>query len=122
MRGKLWFSAAAAALMAFGLSPASAQDADQPGDASTQAGLSGSADGEISPAGDSDWYRLQVEQGQRYNLALVGVENAEGQALDPMLSVYDAQGNQLAFNDDANGSLNSALRYIPAQSGEVFVE
>jgi hypothetical protein len=122
MRGKLWYGAAAAALMAFGMSPASAQDADQPGDASTQATLSGNVDGEISPAGDTDWFRLQVEQGQRYNLALAGIENAEGQALDPMLSIYDAEGNQLAFNDDAEGSLNSALRYTPAQSGVVFVE
>lgn len=122
MRGKLWFSAAAAALMAFGLAPASAQDSDQAGDATTQATLSGNVDGEISPAGDTDWFRLQVEQGQRYNLALAGLEGADGQALDPMLGVYDAQGNQLAFNDDANGSLNAALRYVPAQSGTVFVE
>lgn len=122
MNRKLWFGAAAAALMAVGLAPASAQDGDQPGDASTQATLTGNIDGEISPAGDTDWFRLQVEQGQRYNLALAGIEDAEGQALDPMLSVYDAQGNQLAFNDDANGSLNSALRYVPTQSGAVFVE
>jgi hypothetical protein len=39
MRGKLLFGAAAAALMAFGFSPASAQTADQPGDASTTATL-----------------------------------------------------------------------------------
>ena len=122
MNRKLWFGAAAAALMAVGLAPASAQDSDQPGDASTQATLTGNIDGEISPAGDSDWFRLQVEQGQRYSLALAGIEDAEGQALDPMLSVYDAQGNQLAFNDDANGTLNSALRYAPTQSGTVFVE
>ena len=27
--------------------------------------------------------------------------------------IYDAEGNQLAFNDDADGSLNSALHYTP---------
>lgn len=123
MRTKLWFGAAAAALMAFGLSPAAAQDAaDQPGDASTQARLGDSVDGEFAPAGDADWFRLSVEQGRRYSLALVGIEDAEGNAVDPMLAVYDAEGNQLAFNDDAEGSLNSALQYFPAESGEVFVE
>ena len=122
MRGKLLFGAAAAALMAFGFSTASAQTNDQPGDASTTAALSGNVDGEISPAGDTDWYRLEVQTGQRYNLALAGLENDEGQTLDPMLSIYDAQGNQLAFNDDANDSLNSALRYVPQQSGVVYVE
>lgn len=123
MRGKLLFGAAAAALMAFGLAPAaSAQQADQPGDASTQATLTGSVDAEISPSGDTDWYRLQVEQGRRYSLALVGLEGADGNTLDPMLAIYDAQGNQLAFNDDAEGSLNSALRYSPQTSGVVYVE
>ncbi|MGD9968475.1 MAG: PPC domain-containing protein [Hyphomonadaceae bacterium] len=122
MRSILWVGAASAALMALCLVPAAAQEADQPGDASTQAVLSGDVEGEISPAGDTDWYRLHVEVGQRYNLALAGIANADGQALDPMLAVYDAQGNQVAFNDDANESLNSALRYVPAQSGEVFVE
>lgn len=122
MRGRLMFGAAAAALMAFGFSPASAQTADQPGDASTTATLDGNVDGEISPGGDTDWYRLQVQTGRRYNLALVGIENAEGQTIDPVLTVYDAEGNQLAMNDDANESLNSALRYSPQQSGVVFVE
>ncbi len=122
MRGKLLFGAAVAALMTFGVSPALAQTADQPGDASTTATLTGNVDGEISPAGDTDWFRLEVETGRRYNLALAGLENAEGQAIDPMLSVYDAEGNQLAFNDDANGTLNSALRYTPQASGVVYVE
>lgn len=123
MRRKLWFSAAAAALMTFGLAPAaSAQSADQSGDASTTARLDGTADGEISPAGDTDWYRLAVQTGQRYNFALVGIANADGQTLDTMLGIYDAQGNQLAFNDDANGSLNSALRFVPQASGDIFVE
>ncbi|ANP46270.1 PPC domain-containing protein [Candidatus Viadribacter manganicus] len=123
MRGKLWFGVAAAALMAFGMAPgASAQTADQPGDATTTATLTGNADGEVSPAGDTDWYRLQVETGRRYNIALAGIPNDAGEALDPMLAVYDEQGNQLAFNDDANGSLNSALRFAPQSSGVVFVE
>ncbi|MEZ5994252.1 MAG: PPC domain-containing protein [Hyphomonadaceae bacterium] len=122
MQTRLWLGAAAAALLTFGFSPAQAQDTDQPGDASTQARLDGTAEGEISPAGDVDWFRLHVERGQRYNFALVGLEDENGQALDPMLGIYDANGNQLAFNDDAEGSLNSALRFSPAQTGDVFVE
>ncbi len=121
MRGKLFFSAAAAALMLF--TPASAQDGDQPGDASTQATFSGEAlDGEISPTGDVDWYRMRVEQGRRYSFTLDGIPDADGAALDPMLALYDADGNQLAFNDDAGGTLNSALQYAPSRSGDIFVE
>jgi hypothetical protein len=121
MRGKLFFGAATAALLMFAPT-ALAQDADQPGDASTQARLGSDAvDGALT-VGDADWFRLSVEQGRRYSLAADGVADAEGNAVDTMLSVYDASGNQLAFNDDANGTLNAALTFAPPQSGEVFVE
>lgn len=122
MRGKLFISAASAALLLFA-SGAKAQSGDQPGDASTQAQFTGAAaEGEFSPAGDIDWYRMQVEQGQRYEFTLDAIPDADGNAVDPVLVIYDAQGNQLAFNDDSNMSLNSALRFSPQQSGEVFVE
>src|SRR5262245_6460061 len=121
MRGKLIFSAASAALLLF--APAVlAQTADQPGDASTQAQLSGAADGELSPAGDTDWYRLNVEAGQRYSITLEGVAVGDAAAVDPVLAIYDAQGNQVAVNDDNGGTLNSALHYAPRESGQVFVE
>jgi len=119
MRGNLLFGAATAALL-MGFAPvASAQD--QPGDASTTATLTGSVDGAVDQPGDVDWYRLQVEQGQRYSITLAGVPTDEGETLDPMLAVYDGDSNQILFNDDADG-LNSALFYTPTASGEVFVE
>lgn len=121
MRGNLLFGAATAALLLFA-SGAKAQSGDQPGDASTQAQFTGAAEGEFSPAGDVDWYRMQVEQGRRYNFNLDAIPDPDGNSVDPVLSIYDAQGNQLAFNDDSNTSLNSALRFTPQASGEVFVE
>ncbi|MGH6951567.1 MAG: PPC domain-containing protein [Vitreimonas sp.] len=123
MRGRLWFGAATAALLMASGTPAWAQDADQGGDASTQARFSTgqTVEGEISPAGDLDWFRMRVERGQRYTFTLNGVPGAEGAALDPMLGIYDAQGNQLAFNDDANG-LNSELSHTPSVSGDIFIE
>jgi hypothetical protein len=122
MRGRLWFGVATAALMMAGLVPAASAQ-DQGGDANTEARFTTgqTVEGEISPAGDLDWFRMHLEHGQRYSFALDGVADAEGNALDPMLGIYDAEGNQLAFNDDANG-LNSALNYAPAQSGDVFIE
>lgn len=126
MRGKLWIGVASAALMALGFAPiASAQDRDPPGDASTQAQLTVGTpvDGQISPAGDSDWYRLHVERGQSYHITLDGVAGeGAAQPIDTTLGVYGADGHQLAFNDDTNGSLNSALDYVPSDTGDVFVE
>jgi hypothetical protein len=122
MRAKLLFSAASAAVLLAGFAPAAFAQ-DQPGDASSQARFTpGQAlNGEISPAGDVDWFRMSATQGQRYNITLNGVTREDGSALDPMLGIYDAQGNQLAFNDDADG-LNAALRFAPSTSGGVFVE
>jgi hypothetical protein len=125
MRGnKLIVGAAAAAMLAGLASAASAQSADIPGDASTAATLSEGrpVDGVFDSEGDSDWYRLRVESGQRYVLALNSVAASDEQAIDPMVGIYDAEGNQVAFNDDSDGSLNSLLQYVPAQTGEVFVE
>jgi Bacterial pre-peptidase C-terminal domain len=119
MRGMLWFGAATAALLM--INPALAQD--QAGDSSTSARLSiGEAiEGEITPAGDADWFRLRVEQGQLYALSLDGVAGEDGTSIDPTLTITDRDGNQLAFNDDHEGSLNAALNYIPSEDGDVFV-
>jgi hypothetical protein len=121
MRGKLWFGAATAALLMF--APAAiAQQADPPADASTEARFTGDAiESALDAAGDADWYRMSVEQGRRYSFTLDAIANEAGDTIDPVLAILDAQGNQLAFNDDANESLNSALSYVPASSGEVFV-
>lgn len=125
MRGKLWFGAATAALLMSFAPAASAQDNDPAGDPSTTATFSTGAtvQSEIGTAGDVDWYRMGVEHGQRYSFTLDGVPGADGQTtLDPMLGIYDENGNQLAFNDDANGSLNSALQYAPGASGNIYIE
>lgn len=127
MRGKLLFSAASAAVAAalsFTTS-AAAQSADPAGDASTEARLSmGEAvSGSLDPAGDRDWFRLSVQPGNRYSITLDSAATmGEPGAFDPMLVVYDANGAEVARNDDANESLNSALAYLPSVAGDVFVE
>lgn len=121
MRGKLWFGVASAALLMSFAPAALAQTGEPAGDATTTATLSGAVDGAIDSAGDVDWYRMRVEHGQRYSFTLDGVAGADGQVLDPMLAIYDTEGNQLAFNDDSNG-FNSALAFAPGASGDIFVE
>ncbi len=125
MRGKLMFGAASAAVLAFALAaPAAAQDGEPAGDATTTAALSAGQplSSAIEPAGDTDWYRLNVQQGQRYVITLDAAPGEGENAIDPMLGLYDAQGNELASNDDAGGTLNSRLAYVAAADGHVFVE
>ncbi|WP_395647210.1 PPC domain-containing protein [Terricaulis sp.] len=120
MRGKYLLGAAGAALLALGFAPAAvAQSSDPAGDASTQARLSvgQSVSGAFDAANDTDWYRVRVEQGQRYHFTLDG-----GEGVDPVIVLYGRDSAQLAFNDDAGGTLNSALDYTPAQTGEIFIE
>lgn len=121
MRGKLFIGAASAALMMF--SAATAQEADPAGDTSTRATFTvGQAlEGVIEPQGEQDWFRMRVEQGQRYRFTLDGVPDENGAAIDPYITIYDTNGNQLAVNDDGGESLNSILFYTPSQSGDVFV-
>lgn len=123
MRGKLWLGAALAAF-AFAAPSAYAQaGGDQPADATTTAQAAPGQDilGDIS-AGDADWFRLRVEQGQRYHITLDAAPNEDEPALDTVLSVYNLAGDQLAYNDDSNQTFNSELYYAPAESGEVFLE
>lgn len=123
MRGKLMFGAASAAVMAMMMAgAAAAQTSDPAGDTSTQAqiGAGQSVESAIDENADVDWYRLSVEQGQRYAVSLSASPADNG--LDPLLAVYDAQGEMIAYNDDADGTLNSRLTFVPAASGTVFVE
>lgn len=125
MRGKFWFGAASAALMASLAPAANAQTADPPADASTTARLSADAPvfGELSPAGDTDWYRLSVAPGQRYDIALdAAVPEGQTAGFDTFLLIHNADGEVIASNDDANDTLNSALTYRPSEAGDVFVE
>lgn len=124
MRGRFLFSAASVIALAFTAASAHAQDADQPGDQSTQARIDvgGAASARYEPSQDVDWFRLRVEEGQRYRVT-VDATPAEGEnAVDPMVSVYDAAGAQVAYNDDSRGSLNSEVFFVPAQGGDYFLE
>lgn len=126
MRGKLMFGAASAALLAFAYAaPAASQDVNPSEYTSTQAALSvgQTHQGALEANGEVDWYRLRVSQGQRYVISLDATpgENEE-RGLDPTLALYDGAGQQLAFNDDAGGTLNSRITYVPQADGELFVE
>lgn len=78
------------------------------------------ASGAIGEEGDEDYYRLSARSGQIYRLSLNSA-GGDGGLTDPLLSVVDADGNELASNDDSNESLNSYLEFVPQSSGDVFI-
>ena len=123
MRGK-WILSAAALAAAIGLSGhATAQTAgDPPGDRSSRARLTPGqpVTGAVERGGDTDWYRVAMRTGQLYRIALDGA--GDNALSDPLLRIVDADGNELAVNDDARDGLNSYLEYTPSRNGDVFVE
>jgi hypothetical protein len=64
-------------------------------------------EGVINPAGDVDWYSVQAEGGEFFRVTAVTAE-AEG-GLDSVVSVYNAAGQRLVWEDEhPGGNVSSA--------------
>jgi VCBS repeat-containing protein len=70
--------------------------------------------GVIDFVGDTDWYRVSLQTGFAYQVALTG-QTASGPALpDPFLSIRNTFGALLESNDDrATGQLDAFLQFAP---------
>ena len=66
---------------------------------------------------DQDWFRLSLASGWRYEFVM---DAAQGSSLDTYLRLLTANGQQLAFNDDAVG-LNSRLSFVVTTSGTYYL-
>ncbi len=75
--------------------------------------------GTIDVDGDLDWYAIQLTAGQRYEISMDAVTGTS--SIDPYLEIMDASGNQLVFNDDAGGTLNSLLYFTPDTTGTYYI-
>ena len=73
----------------------------------------------IETAGDQDWWKVSLTAGTAYTFRLDTL--TFGGVGDPLLRLLDATGRQLAWNDDAGGTLNSALSFTATQSGSYFL-
>ncbi len=87
-------------------------------DLSTQKVLSfgSSVSDEISTFGETDSYKVDLLAGNNYTFS-VGL----GGLYDSTLTLYDASGTLVAFNDDANG-LASVISFTPNLAGSYFLE
>ncbi len=96
---------------------------DIPGDPSTAARLApgDTVEGVLDFTGDTDWYRLDLDAGVNYEFALLGASSGVGNLEDPLVALYDAAGVELAFNDDAPGTLDSLLEFRPISDGTYYV-
>jgi Ca2+-binding RTX toxin-like protein/subtilisin-like proprotein convertase family protein len=81
--------------------------------------------GLINTQDDTDWLKVGLSADQAYKIALSG-DTRNDAVLDPLndtyLTVRDANGQIVRFNDDANGSSSSELFFTPSETGIYFIE
>jgi Ca2+-binding RTX toxin-like protein len=95
--------------------------------ADTQSGAQASpgqpATGTIDYAGDHDWVRTPLEAGKVYVIdVLANGDGAGGTLADATLRLLDAQGVEVAFDDNSGAGLDAHVQFTPQASGEYYVD
>ena len=99
---------------------------DLPANTSTSGvvALGGSATGEIASEEDADWFKVELQVGQTYQIDLEGSPTGQGTNEDPILGgIYDRNGEQIPFYWDSNGGkgANARLYFQPEANGTYYI-
>ncbi len=80
--------------------------------------------GAIDEPGDTDDFVAPLVAGVEYDIFLSGVDSGLGTLPDPVLSVFDPFGIEVAANDDIVPGLflDSAVTFIPSVSGDYILQ
>jgi Ca2+-binding RTX toxin-like protein len=93
------------------------------GDVSTKAVMSvGDAfKGNLLTHGDTDWVRIQLNQGQDYVFRAQGASSGQGTLIDPALEIRAADGTLVGGNDNGLISKDASTLFTPQASGTYFL-
>jgi serralysin len=80
---------------------------------------SGGVSGTLEVNGDHDWYSVNLTAGQSYLFRTNAT--GTGDLPDSTLTLRDASGTQISFNDDSNGSF-SGLAFTATTSGTYYLD
>ena len=72
--------------------------------------------GTVSTAGDTDMVKVSLIAGHRYTVSLTG-----NTLVDPVLQVYDRNGQFVAQNDDYNDGYDSRLSFTPSMTATYYL-
>ena len=85
--------------------------------------------GQIDLAYDKDWYRVELEAGQRYQIDIINEPNSADYGIpvtlhDPHMRLHDADGQRIegTYDDDSGPSLSAQLNYTPTRTGTYYIE
>ncbi|MEQ8332073.1 pre-peptidase C-terminal domain-containing protein [Nisaea sp.] len=84
-------------------------------------GVGQSATGTISLY-DRDWFRTEFTAGESVIIQARGSATGGGTLFDPVLRLYDSNGNYLSGNDDSGVGRDSYLSYTPTTSGTYYLD
>ena len=70
--------------------------------------------------GDRDWVAITLDAGETYAIRLGGALG-DNTLSDPYLRLYDAAGDQVAFNDDDGANYNSLISFTPETAGTYYI-
>ena len=96
---------------------------DSPADRSTDSRTSvgAVANGSVGFTGDEDWFAIELRAGIAYTFDLEGQPTGAGTLSDPMISIHDRQGRELARDDDGGHGLNARLTFTPRRSATYYL-
>jgi Ca2+-binding RTX toxin-like protein len=83
--------------------------------------VGGIVNGTIDAGGDQDWYRVTLVAGQQYRFNLQGVSGVDSPLADPYLRLLTGAGTEVAYNDDAAGTLNSSITFTAITGGTYYL-
>ncbi|MEM9797847.1 MAG: DUF4214 domain-containing protein [Pseudomonadota bacterium] len=80
-------------------------------------------EGSIGSGDSGDWVAINLTAGQDYVFMAGGRDGARG-LVDPVLTLYDSSGRQVAFNDDSEQSSNlfPLIEYRATQTATYYVK
>lgn len=96
---------------------------DYAGDAGTTGAIAAgeTREGSIQYAGDQDWFGVDLTAGETYTIDLRGLSSGSGTLGDPYLVLRDADGDEVAANDDWDG-LDSRIVHTATATGSYFID
>lgn len=93
---------------------------DEPAQAvATELALPVAFNGILEKEGDTDHFRFKARKDQKFRVRALG--QGVYTPVDTTLAILDAQGKQIAYSDDADGSTDSRLDFTAPADGEYLI-